>query len=191
MTIGGAVAGALFLLIAYVVVSALRRRWRAEASLRESEGRFRAAFETAAHGMGLMSTDGRFLKINRSLCRMVGCSGAELRAADFQTTPPSRGSLPKDAAPSERRPCFRHATAAAPAPLIKDDDGYSVEQILGRLVERAVHSVLEDAADQAAATGQRRRDVQRGAGGDQKPGLEPRHLHRSGRPSGQLQSVME
>ncbi|WP_158284207.1 transporter substrate-binding domain-containing protein [Azospirillum sp. TSO22-1] len=83
--IGGTVAGALFLLIAFVVASASRRRWRAEASLRESEGRFRAAFETAAHGMALVSSEGRFVKVNRSLCSMIGYSETELLATDFQT----------------------------------------------------------------------------------------------------------
>lgn len=57
----------------------------AEAALVESEMRFRSAFETAAHGMALVSTEGRFLKVNSALCAMVGYSEAELLATDFQT----------------------------------------------------------------------------------------------------------
>ena len=51
----------------------------------ESEQRFRGAFETAAHGMALVSTEGRFIKVNLALCAMLGYSEAELLATDFQT----------------------------------------------------------------------------------------------------------
>ena len=51
-------------------------RLKAEESLRESEARFRSAFEDAAIGMGLTSVEkdsmGRWLKVNRSLCEMLG-----------------------------------------------------------------------------------------------------------------------
>ncbi|MFX4809724.1 PAS domain S-box protein, partial [Acinetobacter baumannii] len=33
---------------------------------RESEQRFRGAFETAAHGMALVSPEGRWLRVNRA-----------------------------------------------------------------------------------------------------------------------------
>jgi PAS domain S-box-containing protein len=51
--------------------------------LREEEERFRSAFETAAIGMAIESLDGRWLKINSSLCRMVGYSDQELSAMTF------------------------------------------------------------------------------------------------------------
>ncbi len=53
------------------------------AALRESEERFRSAFDHAA-GMALVAPDGRWLEVNRSLCEIVGYSEAELLASDFQ-----------------------------------------------------------------------------------------------------------
>jgi PAS domain S-box-containing protein len=57
----------------------------AEERLRESEERFRGAFEFAAIGMALVAPDGRWLRVNRSLCRIVGYTAEELMATDFQT----------------------------------------------------------------------------------------------------------
>jgi diguanylate cyclase (GGDEF)-like protein/PAS domain S-box-containing protein len=54
------------------------------AALRESEERFRSAFDHAA-GMALAASDGRWIKVNRSLCEMVGYPEQELLAADFQS----------------------------------------------------------------------------------------------------------
>ncbi len=56
-----------------------------EARLSESEERFRGAFEFAAIGMALVAPDGRWLRVNRSLCRIVGYTAEELMATDFQT----------------------------------------------------------------------------------------------------------
>jgi diguanylate cyclase (GGDEF)-like protein/PAS domain S-box-containing protein len=53
------------------------------AALRESEERFRSAFDHAA-GMALVATDGSWVKVNRSLCEMVGYSEQELLASNFQ-----------------------------------------------------------------------------------------------------------
>ena len=57
----------------------------AEAVLRESEERFRGAFDFAAIGMALVAPDGRFLKVNRALCEIVGRSEADLLRCDFQS----------------------------------------------------------------------------------------------------------
>jgi PAS domain S-box-containing protein len=59
-------------------------RVAAEQALRASEDRFRGAFEFAAIGMALVAPDGRWLQVNPSLCRMVGYTGDELLATDFQ-----------------------------------------------------------------------------------------------------------
>jgi PAS domain S-box-containing protein len=55
-----------------------------EAQLRESEERFRRAFEDAATGEALVATDGCFLRVNRSLCELLGYSESELLATSFQ-----------------------------------------------------------------------------------------------------------
>ncbi len=57
----------------------------ADAALVISESQFRGAFETAAHGMCLVSLQGGFIKVNESLCVMLGYSNAELLATNFQT----------------------------------------------------------------------------------------------------------
>ncbi|HEV2707063.1 MAG TPA: EAL domain-containing protein [Pyrinomonadaceae bacterium] len=49
------------------------------AALRESEERFRSAFDHAA-GMALVSADGRWIQVNRSLCEMIGYDEEELLA---------------------------------------------------------------------------------------------------------------
>jgi PAS domain S-box-containing protein len=56
--------------------------WQAEFA---SGGAFRSAFEHAAIGMAIVDLDGRFLKVNRSLCQIVGYSETELEATDFQS----------------------------------------------------------------------------------------------------------
>jgi two-component system, sporulation sensor kinase E len=50
---------------------------------RESESRFRAAFEFSAIGMALVLLDGSWLKVNESLCEMVGHSEQELLSLSF------------------------------------------------------------------------------------------------------------
>ncbi len=53
-------------------------------ALRESEERFRSVFDHAA-GMGLVAEDGRWIKVNRSLCEMLGYSERELLAKSFHS----------------------------------------------------------------------------------------------------------
>ncbi|CAA9447837.1 MAG: diguanylate cyclase/phosphodiesterase (GGDEF & EAL domains) with PAS/PAC sensor(s) [uncultured Rubrobacteraceae bacterium] len=59
-------------------------RKQAERALRESERRFRSSFENAAVGMALVGTDGRWLRVNRSLCEIVGYAEGELLEKSFQ-----------------------------------------------------------------------------------------------------------
>ena len=75
---------------AYVVSWRLTEQARsqmAESSrrLEESEERFRGAFERAPIGVALVGLDGSFLRVNGSLCRMLGRSEHELLATTFQT----------------------------------------------------------------------------------------------------------
>lgn len=52
--------------------------------LRESEERFRLAFEEAPIGMALLQPDGHFVRVNRVLCEIVGYDAEELTRLTFQ-----------------------------------------------------------------------------------------------------------
>ncbi|MBA2713049.1 MAG: PAS domain S-box protein [Rubrobacteraceae bacterium] len=56
----------------------LTERNRAEEALRESEERFRGAFEDAPVGVALVGLDQRYLRGNGALCEMLGYSEEEL-----------------------------------------------------------------------------------------------------------------
>ena len=57
---------------------------RVEEALRESESRFRNAFEASAIGMALVGLDGRWLKVNQSLCESIGYPEDELLTKTFK-----------------------------------------------------------------------------------------------------------
>ena len=61
----------------------ITERHRAEEALRESEGRFRSAFENTAVGMVLLDINGRFLRANQAFCTLVGYAEDELRSKTF------------------------------------------------------------------------------------------------------------
>lgn len=46
---------------------------------------YESAFKFAPIGMAMVSLEGKFLKVNQSLCDLVGYTGDELLATDFQT----------------------------------------------------------------------------------------------------------
>lgn len=58
----------------------ISQRIEAERALRESEERFGNAFTYSPHGMGIVGLDGRWMRVNKSLCEMLGYSDEELQA---------------------------------------------------------------------------------------------------------------
>jgi PAS domain S-box-containing protein len=76
-------------------------RQRVEQSLHASERQFAHAFDNTAIGMALVAPDGRWLKVNRALCKMVGYTAEELCSLSFQQlTHP--GDLSRDLAELKR-----------------------------------------------------------------------------------------
>ncbi|WP_339810422.1 PAS domain S-box protein [uncultured Imperialibacter sp.] len=57
---------------------------KAELNLKVSEEQFRGAFQYSAIGMALVSLDGKWLKVNSSLCKMLGYTDEELTKVTFQ-----------------------------------------------------------------------------------------------------------
>jgi PAS domain S-box-containing protein len=137
----------------------LREHRRAARALRESDERFRSAFEAAPIGMALASPEGRWLKVNDALCRMIGYRPSELLTMSYQEiTHP--GDLAEDVAlgkrmlagefgsyQMEKRYMRKDGTLVwvhLSISLVRDDDGapaYSVAQILD--IDERKHRELE------------------------------------------------
>jgi PAS domain S-box-containing protein len=130
------------------VVRDLSARRRVDAALRESEERFRVAFDAAAVGMALTSIDGRWLKVNGAFCEFVGYTAEELMTMSYQEI-----THPDDLEPDlslglrmlagefdsfqmekrYRRKDGRYVPVLLSVALVRDADGspaYSVAQIL-------------------------------------------------------------
>ena len=67
-----------------VMVQEITLRMEAEETLRDSEQRFRATFNQAAVGIAHVAPDGRWLRVNRKLCDILGYSHEELLGLAFQ-----------------------------------------------------------------------------------------------------------
>jgi PAS domain S-box-containing protein len=61
----------------------ITERKQAEEEMRESEELFRTSFENAIIGVALVGTDGRFLRVNRTLCELLGYTEEELQQMTF------------------------------------------------------------------------------------------------------------
>ncbi|MBF0369897.1 MAG: CHASE domain-containing protein [Magnetococcales bacterium] len=141
----------------------IHQRQEAEDRLRQSEERFRGAFEGAAHGMALVSPSGHLLLVNQALCRMTGYGEAELLKMDFQSfTHPE--DLPEDLDSQARiqqgeidkyerdKRCFNKEGQAFLAHLavsvIRGSDGaplYSVFQMRDITQERELEARIQSA----------------------------------------------
>jgi len=79
----------------------LQRNTAMEQALRESEEIYRTTFELAAVGVAHVHPTGRWLRVNRKLCEIVGYSESELLQMSFQeVTHPE--DLPADLAETEK-----------------------------------------------------------------------------------------
>lgn len=107
----------------------------AEEALRESQLRFRTAFEHAPIGMALVATCGSWLEVNRSFCEFLGYDEGELRQTTWQAL-----THPED---------LDADLASVSATLEGRIDGYTIEKrylrkdgaiVLGRLNVALVRS---------------------------------------------------
>jgi diguanylate cyclase (GGDEF)-like protein/PAS domain S-box-containing protein len=151
------------------VVRDITSRLKAEAVLRESEERFRVAFNQAAVGLAHVAPNGHWLMVNRRLCEIVGYLQQELLGMKFQdiTHPDdliADQALAKRAAGSEldertREKRYRHKNGHyiwvnLTSSLVRDADGapkyYSVvvedisrrKQVEEELLHLANHDAL-------------------------------------------------
>jgi len=83
-------AGSLTALLFFAFRAKLERRLTAPAAPAETReraadaaDRFRSAFDYAAIGMALVSTEGRWLQVNHSLCQILGYTERDLLLTDF------------------------------------------------------------------------------------------------------------
>jgi PAS domain S-box-containing protein len=60
------------------------RRDKDDGALREAQELFKSAFDNAPIGVAVVGLDGRFLRVNRSLCEMLGFSEEGLLSTTFQ-----------------------------------------------------------------------------------------------------------
>ena len=69
----------------YVIARNIVERKESQRALRESERRFRSAFDYAAVGMALVAPDGSFLRVNRALSEFLGFGEQQLMERDVHS----------------------------------------------------------------------------------------------------------
>ncbi len=76
----------------------ITERKRYYEALRQSENRFRNLFNSAASGIALIATNGRYLRVNEALCAMLGYTAEELESSSWREI-----THPDDVEPSDAR----------------------------------------------------------------------------------------
>jgi len=126
--VGASTATALVLCLAGAVLFALRRQRREVATFMRSESRFRATFDQAFVGMIQLGIDGRLLKVNQTICGMLGYSQEELLARTFHELvhPKDRAAVQDDSTQAEVRFLRKDGTTLwtnTAATLVRDPEG--------------------------------------------------------------------
>lgn len=83
--LNGVVAVLLIAPIAIVLYLAYTSYIRTVDALQASESRFRSSFDYATIGMGIVTPEGKWLQVNKSLSQIFQLSEQELLASDYQT----------------------------------------------------------------------------------------------------------
>lgn len=152
-------------------------RKRSEQALRDSERRFRNAFNEAAEGMALIGPDGRWLRVNQSLAALLGAPPEDIAGTAVGRSVPRshRRSLmrlwrmatrdPTRSVQAEIRIIGRKAEAVwvriKAVPVRDDDDArllYWVAHVQDISAQRATRELLVQARDQAEATARAKSD---------------------------------
>ena len=81
---GGLLVSLLLTAITFILLAGRNRALAAAQAMAESEARFKGAFQHAVIGMALVSPAGAWLRVNASLCAILGYAEEELLAMTFQ-----------------------------------------------------------------------------------------------------------
>ncbi|MGB3635393.1 MAG: PAS domain S-box protein [Rubrobacteraceae bacterium] len=65
------------------VIRDITERKKADNNIREAEERFRSAFDDTLAGMALVGLDGKYFRVNRSMCEILGYSEEELLNSSY------------------------------------------------------------------------------------------------------------